>query len=376
MTSHHGTHSDLHSEQGALSGEHPGRAKNPVIKVLDLAWLEFEKPDLDGTERFARAFGLVPVSRTPDELQLRGTDAGSPCVVVRRGARSRYVGAAFRAADAADVIRLADATGATVEKLPESIGGVVVNLSDPSGVPVRVVAEPHELSGLSAQPTQEYNFGHEVRRANATQRPLREPARVQRLGHVVLQTPKYLETLNWYLDHLGLIVSDFNYFEGQRERGPTMAFIRCDRGETPADHHTLAMALGARNKYLHSAFQVADLDALAAGGEYLREHGFHRSWGIGRHIEGSQIFDYWRDPDGLMVEHFTDGDLFDSTLEPGWAPLRASGLAQWGPPATKDFLGITPPQALRELAPIARALREDNEFDPTRLRGLLKVATS
>ena len=43
MTTHHGTHSDLHSEQGALPGEHPGRAKNPVIKVLDLAWLEFEQ---------------------------------------------------------------------------------------------------------------------------------------------------------------------------------------------------------------------------------------------------------------------------------------------------------------------------------------------
>ena len=122
MTTQHGTHSDLHSEQGAMRGEHPGRAGNPVIKVLDLAWLEFEKPDLDGTEQFARAFGLVPVSRTPDELQLRGTDAGSPCVVVRRGARSRYAGAAFRAADARDVVRLAEATGAKVEKLPRASG--------------------------------------------------------------------------------------------------------------------------------------------------------------------------------------------------------------------------------------------------------------
>ena len=121
-----------------------------------------------------------------------------------------------------------------------------------------------------------------------------------------------------------------------------MSFIRCDRGTTPTDHHTLAMMLGPRNRYVHSAYQVADLDALAAGGEYLRELGFHRSWGIGRHIEGSQIFDYWRDPDGLLVEHFADGDLFDGTLEPGWSPMTASGLAQWGPPATKDFLGLTP----------------------------------
>ena len=124
------------------------------------------------------------------------------------------------------------------------------------------------------------------------------------------------------------------------------------------------MALGPVNRYVHSAYQVADLDALAAGGEYLREQGYFRSWGIGRHIQGSQIFDYWRDPDGFLVEHFADGDMFDNTLEPGWAPMTASGLAQWGPPASKDFLGIEPgPQAVHELRAMLRALRDDNEFD-------------
>jgi hypothetical protein len=376
MSSHSGTHNDLHSEVGARPGEHPGRAANPVIKVHDLAWLEFSKPDLAASERFAHAFGFTTVSRTADELQLRGSDAGAPCVIVRRG-RSRYVGAAFRAADAGDVLRLADATGAKAEKLPETIGGLAVALTDPSGSTVRVVADTHELASLPSQTTQVLNFGHEVPRANDTQRPPRQPATVQRLGHVVLQTTTYVETLNWYLEHLGLIVSDFKYYEGQRERGPTMSFIRCDRGATPTDHHTMAMMLGPRNRYVHSAYQVADLDALAAGGEYLKDQGFQRSWGIGRHIEGSQIFDYWRDTDGLLVEHFADGDMFDSTLEPGWSPLTASGLAQWGPPATKDFLGLKPGrEALDELVSIARALRADNEFDLSRLRGMLKVAGS
>jgi len=374
--SDHGTHNDLHNDQGARPGEHPGRAKNPVMKVHDLAWLEFSKPDLPASEGFAQAFGFTTVSRTADELRLRGSDAGAPCVIVRRGPRSKYLGAAFRAADATDVRRLADATGARAEKLPESIGGIAVDLIDPSGVPVRVVADTHELAALPSQPTQTYNFGHEVARTNATQRPRCEPATIQRLGHVVLQTDKYVETLDWYLEHLGLIVSDFKYYEGQRERGPTMSFIRCDRGQTPTDHHTMAMMLGPRRRYVHSAYQVADLDALAAGGEFLKQGGFHRSWGIGRHIEGSQIFDYWRDTDGLLVEHFADGDLFDSSLEPGWSPLTASGLAQWGPPVTKDFLGLTPGQALNELASVGRALRIDNEFGLSRLRGFLKVAGS
>lgn len=100
------------------------------------------------------------------------------------------------------------------------------------------------------------------------------------------------------------------------------------------------------------------------------------SGGIGRHIQGSQIFDYWRDPDGFLVEHFADGDMFDGTLEPGWAPFTASGLAQWGPPATKDFPGINPRSIPHETRFLLTALRGNNEFDVNRLIGLMKVAAS
>jgi catechol 2,3-dioxygenase-like lactoylglutathione lyase family enzyme len=374
---HRDPHAGLHSEYGALRGEHPGRSTNPVVKVHDIAWLEFEKPDLRGAEAFAHAFGFTTVLKTSAELQLRGTDAGAPCVLIRRGPRSRFVGPAFQAADAGDVLRLADATGAVAAKLPESIGGMGVELVDPSGLTVRVVTDMHQLPALPSPQPLAMNVGHDVARTNATQRPPREPAKVQRLGHVVLQTTRYRETLDWYLKHLGLIVSDFLFYAGQREKGPVMSFIRCDRGSTPTDHHTVAMTLGPVNRYVHSAYQVADLDTLAAGGEHLLHRGYHRSWGIGRHIQGSQIFDYWRDPEGFLVEHFTDGDMFDCTLEPGWSPMTASGLAQWGPPATKDFLGIAPNrESLHELRSMFTALREDNEFDLDRLRGLLKVATS
>lgn len=373
-----GAHQGLHSEHGAIAGEHLGRCRNPVIKVHDIAWLEFEKPDLVRAEAFAHAFGFATVIRTEDRLQFRGTDAAAPCLVVRKGRRSRFTGVAFVAQDEVDVLRLAEALGAPTRPLPESMGGLGVDLVDPSGVPVRVVAGIHTLPPLPPQPPHTLNVGRELMRINETQRPARIPARVQRLGHIVLQSTRYIEALNWYLDNLGMIVSDFLYFPGQRDQGPTMSFIRCDRGGTPTDHHTLAIALGPRNRYVHSAYQVADLDALAAGGEYLRERGYQRSWGIGRHIQGSQIFDYWRDPDGFLVEHFTDGDMFDNTLEPGWAAFTASGLAQWGPPVTKDFLGIAPGrESLDELRSMLAAVRDpDNEFTLTRLGGLLKVAGS
>ena len=369
-------HQDLHSEHGARKGEHPGRSRNPVIKVHDIAWLEFEKPDLSRAEAFAHAFGFATVLRTDSELQLRGTDAAAPCVIIRRGPTTRFRGMAFTAQDEADLLRLANATGAQVLPLPDTIGGLGVDLVDPSGLPVHVVAGTHKLDALPAQTPHTFNFGDDLHRVNATQRPPRTSAMVERLGHIVLQSTKYRAALNWYLDNLGMIVSDFQFFPGQRDRGPAFSFIRCDRGSTPADHHTVALGLGPTNRYLHSAYQVCDLDALAAGGEYLKEHGYQRSWGIGRHIQGSQIFDYWRDPDGFIVEHFADGDMFDCTLEPGWAPLTASGLSQWGPRATNDFLGINPKSLPHEARTMFSAIRGDNEFDFRSLIGLMKVAKS
>ncbi|MEU9992825.1 VOC family protein [Streptomyces sp. NPDC048045] len=367
-------HQGLHSEQSALRGEHPGRARNPVIKVADLAWLEFEKPDLDRAEVFARDFGFAIAARTQHELWLRGTFAGSPCMVIRRGSASRFLGPAFRAAERADVDRLAAAVGHTVRDIDVPGGGRSVALFDPSGLPVRVVHCAEPLPALPGQEPLILNFGSDHRRTNATQRPPREPSRIQRLGHVVLETRTFARTLEWYLDTLGMIVSDFLFLDGQRERGPTMAFIRCDQASTPVDHHTLALHLGPGTGYVHSAYQVTDLDAIAAGGEYLAERGYQRSWGIGRHIQGSQLFDYWRDPDRFMLEHFADGDLFSCDLEPGWAPMSASGLAQWGPPVTRDFLGTNPsPAKLRE---VMTALRDDNELDPARLLGLMKAMTS
>ncbi|HET9564670.1 MAG TPA: 2,3-dihydroxybiphenyl 1,2-dioxygenase, partial [Mycobacterium sp.] len=232
----HNAHNDLHSEQGARPGEHPGRSANPTIKVHDVLWLEFEKPDLVKAEAFAHSFGFATVLRTKDELQLRGSDAGAPCVLIRRGQREKFLGPAFVAAEQSDLLRLADATGTSVRPLPESLGGVTVDLVDPSGLPVRVVSGTHRLEALpTAQTPHVFNFGHTKVRTNAMQRPPRVPTNVQRLGHIVVQTPKYIEALNWYLDTFGMIVSDFSYYPGQRERGPILSFIRCDRGSVPAD---------------------------------------------------------------------------------------------------------------------------------------------
>ena len=59
--------------------------------------------------------------------------------------------------------------------------------------------------------------------------------------------------------------------------------------------------------------------------------GYAHQWGIGRHILGSQIYDYWLDPWGHMVEHWTDGDLFNNQTPPNIASLTDLIGSQWGP---------------------------------------------
>ncbi|MGC7323029.1 2,3-dihydroxybiphenyl 1,2-dioxygenase, partial [Mycobacteroides abscessus subsp. massiliense] len=98
-----------------------------------------------------------------------------------------FLGVAFAAVDGADLLRLATATGARTRPLPAAIGGMAVDLVDPGGVPVHVVAGMHSLGALPTQALHRYNMGHDFRRINATQRPRREPTTVQRLGHLVMQ---------------------------------------------------------------------------------------------------------------------------------------------------------------------------------------------
>src|SRR5690348_8089388 len=192
-------HRSLHSETGARPGEHSGRPGNPLVKVAGLAWLEFEKPDLDRAERFYADFGFAVADRTPETLLLRGRWASSACLVVRRGPRPRFVGPAFAAAARDDLDRLARGTSGTVTA---HWGGHGVLLRDPSGYPVRVMHGIPELAALPERAPLPVNFGASgtfgvsgvsgtgPARANATQRPARRPAEIQRLGHVALGTTR------------------------------------------------------------------------------------------------------------------------------------------------------------------------------------------
>src|SRR5205814_2717345 len=138
-------------------------------------------------ERFYTDFGFTVADRTPETLLLRGRQASTACLVVRRGPRARFVGPAFAAAARDDLDRLTRGTGGTVTA---HWGGHGVLLRDPSGYPVRVVHSVPDLPALPERAPLPLNFGvlgHSGDsgsgpvRANATQRPARQAAEIQRL---------------------------------------------------------------------------------------------------------------------------------------------------------------------------------------------------
>lgn len=308
-----------------------------LVKAQSLAFLMFEKPDLPATEAFLADFGMRSVSRTANRLVMRG--AGSePCIyVAHRGPRSRYLGAAFTVAGEAELALLEKQAGAR-RLSPDVIpgGGTGVELADPAGNLLWVVTGQTPIDRLPLrQPLHPLTNGPGMnRRINATVRPPLEPAAVAKLGHVVLQTVDFAGMARWYMRHLGVIPTDVQYLA---DGSPNLCFFRLDLGSTPADHHTLVLAGGIEEKYEHSAYEVVDLDALGQGHNVLRANGHRHMWGIGRHVLGSQLFDYWYDPDGMEFEHYTDGDVFTADHETHYVPLDLAGIWAWGDDVPKTM---------------------------------------
>jgi catechol 2,3-dioxygenase-like lactoylglutathione lyase family enzyme len=163
------------------------------------------------------------------------------------------------------------------------------------------------------------------------------------LGHVVLGVSDFRRSEAWYKERFGFITSD----EIRPAPGVAIgAFLRCDRGAEPCDHHTLFLfeRPGAPPGFMHAAFEVADLDDLMAGHEYLKAAGYAHMWGVGRHILGSQVFDYWNDPFGNEIEHWTDGDQFVAADGGGIASIAELMGVQWGMPMPP--MPGPPPEAL------------------------------
>jgi catechol 2,3-dioxygenase-like lactoylglutathione lyase family enzyme len=308
-----------------------------MIKIEDVAFVRFRAPDLAPMRRFLEDFGLhVTPDSTSDCLRVRGTGTAPYLHITERG-EAGFVSVGLRASSVEDLQRLAASEGVAVEPMDGDAGGQRVRLVDPNGHHIEVVAGQRPAEPLPEVAPAGWNIITERRRVAEPHRVLRGPATVRRLGHVVLVVNDAAASWEWWRDRFGIVMSD----EVRTPDGHMVAaFMRCDRGSLPVDHHCLnfASAPGRASVFHHAAFEVTDLDNLITGHEHLKAGGHTPSWGIGRHILGSQVFDYWKDPHGNKLEHWTDGDVFDISSPTGVADIPTMLGHQWGPPAPADFV--------------------------------------
>lgn len=307
-----------------------------MIAVTDVAHVRFRAPDLDRMEAFLTDFGLVRSARTDTALYMRGTDPGHHLHVTERG-EPAFLGVALAAASRADLEAIARAPGASgVQPTGEPGGGHRVRLVDPNGIGIEVVHGIETLAPLPVPPPHRLNTGAARERRGERQHFARGPAHVKRLGHFVLLVEDFRKTEAFYHSHFGFRNSDEIYL-GERNT-VLAAFMRLDRGAEYVDHHAFLAVGAGRVELNHVSFEVQDLDDLMAGHEHLRGCDYAHHWGVGRHVLGSQIYDYWRDPFGNVMEHMTDGDLLDAAAETGAIPLAGPGAeSHWGPPAPTPF---------------------------------------
>lgn len=292
--------------------------------LLDrLSHVRYGHPDLQKAKEFFIDFGLVPVHETETKVYFRGFGIDQFCYVAEKtnDERRKFRGGAWIVQSMAELEKAARLPGSTpITDYDAPGGGKVVVLKDIVGEEVTLIygqqdraPEPREIP----KPVM-WNTWEDKRRLGEFQRPGRDqPSKVHKLGHYGFEVnvDRIHEVFDWYSNTFNLKKTDCLYHPQNNKT--IMIFIHLDKGKEFVDHHVchfhypgLAKHANGRAssqnifiagspevtngiKAHHSSFEVDDVDSQVVGHHYLIRKGHINVFGVGRHVLGSQIFDYW-----------------------------------------------------------------------------------
>ncbi len=296
-----------------------------MIQARRIGHATFETPDLDrAVEYYTNIAGLVLTSKEKDRAFF-ASKVGQLVVTVERGETARCTKLSFEVApnaDFKDMRRELDRMGIGSDIRNDSMPGIskVLTFKDPKGTTIELFSEwkylgsHHQVIGVG---------------------PLK-------LGHVAFIVDDAKKLADFYEKVLGFRVSDWveDFF----------VFMRCG-----PDHHTVNFLTGKTTKMHHIAFEVKDFAQIQSACELFGEKRIPIIWGPLRHGPGHNVSTYHHNPDGEVVEFYTELDqMKDEELgyfEPRpWhhdTPQRPKvwrGIASrsvWGPPPTEDYMRNT-----------------------------------
>ncbi|KAL2859645.1 Glyoxalase/Bleomycin resistance protein/Dihydroxybiphenyl dioxygenase [Aspergillus pseudodeflectus] len=328
---------DLTSELWKQSN--PGR-----VHVTRPGWVHYGHTDLNKAHQFLIDFGFTECSRTsnPPRIFYRGYNDQPLLYISEQTDRPIFFGGSLEAATLEDLERASKLPGAgPIRDSDFPGGGKVVTIFDPENIPINVIYGYEVVE--NGQPPKGANALNNAQRDDDAkprrgtfQRIPRGPAPVYKLGHFGHKAADISLVSSWYMTHFNLRAVDVqaNPFNPAEDMA---VFYHIDLGPHYSDHHAFfhfAFFPGQKSPGPHHAsFEVHDFDVQQQGHYHLLSRGYSQMWGVGRHLLGSQIFDYWYDTDGFTIEHYTDGDVVNDQNAPERHVVeRMEEYTIWGQP--------------------------------------------
>ncbi|KAF3214665.1 hypothetical protein TWF106_009022 [Orbilia oligospora] len=316
----------------------------PKIKITKISHMRYQHPlsGINELTTFLLDFGMEVVKRTETAIWFGGYGIDHYVYYAGIGSEKEFLGGTWEVESWEDLERASKLGNSPIIELKQAPGGGhMTTVHDPEGFPVNFIygASPRPQPKKKPLEALQINDEFSKPRKGAFQRFKPGPAAVHKLGHFGLTIHNFELQFKWYTSHFNLVPSDILYAESDpRQKFDVAAFLHIDRGKEYVDHHSFFLSVATTQHVHHSSFEVHDYDSQNMGHYWLKQKGHKPVWGLGRHRLGSQIFDYWWDPNGFMVEHYIDGDLVNEDTPTGRQPAGDESLAVWGEPVPATFL--------------------------------------
>lgn len=277
--------------------------------ITGLRSVNLTVPDLAAAIAFyTSVWGLELADKTDGSAWLRATGSDPHVLALHAGIAPDIQSMTFRLADETDPAALCAAAvthGGTLlypaRPADENGGGTIAAFRDPMGRTIRLVQGDTLITALPD-----------------------DPARPERLSHVNFNSDDVDRDVAFFTDAL-----DF----GLTDRSKMMGFVR-----TNADHHTIVISTAEVNTLNHVAFQMTTWEGVMRAAGNMIDRSFPIGWGPGRHGPGDNVFTYFVDPFGFVIEYTAEVLQVDESY-------RIGSPEDWIWPAGRsDQWGIAPPK--------------------------------
>jgi catechol-2,3-dioxygenase len=301
------------------------------MRITGLLYVGLQVPSMEIADTFYSDFGLERVGGDhTTAFRCLGRDQDQVVLSEGPDKRLRYIAFSVVAGTLAEAA------------LELQSRGIILGDGPPEARPGGIWFQDPELTWVNLreeEPAQyrkfedeaEYNIGNDYRRIDKARwsQVQQIEAQPRRLGHTLFFSSDVFGMERFYVDNLGLRVSD-------RIAGRA-SFLNCG----PGDHHVFGFLPSTHRGLHHLSFEVSGIDEMSMGAQRMADRGHEMAWGLGRHTVGSNLFHYVRDPWGSWSEYFTDMDQISESWQPGefavpsavWCPLLPPEFRQNPEPA-------------------------------------------